>query len=128
MTWGKGKWPSFQFARYMAIGAALYGLEFPLAINVQSLYGAAFQYADKAYMGGRFTGNGAMLGDRITPDSVPLTGYLDAVAGGEEPLPFVLHVPAGYLDCAGRRLPNVQETQDAAKVFRAEFGGGREVW
>jgi len=54
--------------------------------------------------------------------------YMQAVAGGAQPLPFVLYVPAGYGQVLGKAVPNVEETQDAARMLTVEFGGGAEVW
>ena len=53
--------------------------------------------------------------------------YVQAVGDGAQPLPFVLYVPAGFSKCGEKAVPNVQETTDREKVFRAEFGG-QEVW
>jgi len=122
MTWGGGKWPSLQFAKQAQILAMVYGLEAPEAIDLVSLYGYAFDYADKSLNGGRFTG-----GPGPTMDLAAAQKYVQAVEEGAEPLPFVLYVPAGFSRCGERAVPNVQETTDREKMFRAEFGG-QEVW
>ena len=36
MTWGKGKWPSLQFAIYLSISMTIYGLEFQMTIKIKS--------------------------------------------------------------------------------------------
>ena len=125
MTWGKGKWPSFQFARYLAIGDNIFGLSFPLAASPVSLYGMAFQYADKVFNDSRYVGELEFIAD---PASPIVGNYVQAVAGGAQPLPFLLYVPAGYGQCAGVAMPNVQETPDPKKLFSVEFGNGEAAW
>jgi hypothetical protein len=123
MTWGKGKWPSLQFARHIALGSAIFGMGYPMGMNIMSLYGAAFQYADRVYNGGRYTGDPSVIADTACLDS-----YLSDARSGKEQLPFVLYVPAGYGQCAGGPVPNVQETDDVEKMFSAAFAAGRETW
>lgn len=123
MTWGGGKWPSLQFAKQAQVQAMLYGLEAPDAIDLVSLYGYAFDYADKALGGGRFTG-----GPVPTVDPAAAQKYVEAVEGGAEPLQFALYVPVGFGKCGERAVPNVQETSDPERMFRAEFGDGQELW
>jgi hypothetical protein len=125
MTWGKGKWPSFQFARYLAIGGNIYGLSFPLAASPVSLYGIAFQYADKVFNDSRYVGELEFIAD---PASPVVGSYVQAVAGGAPPLPFLLHVPAGYGQCGGMAMPNIQETPDPKKLFTVDFGDGVATW
>ncbi len=123
LTWGRGKWPSLQFARQMQILGLVYGQEAPEVIGLVSLYGYAFDYADKAFNEGRFTG-----GLMPTADPLAAQKYVRAVEGGAEPLPFVLYVPAGFGRCGERAVPNVEETGDREKMFRAGFRGGEEMW
>jgi len=123
MTWGKGKWPSIQFASYMMTAILIYGPRFPMRISLSSLYGDAFQYADKMLNGAAYTGNQNLVSDRGAAKR-----YIDAVAQGAQPLNFVIYVPTGYGTMIGRPIPNVQETTDAAKVFTAHFNNDREVW
>jgi Domain of unknown function (DUF362) len=125
MTWGKGKWPSLQAARFIAVGTMIYGLGYPFMTTVDSIYGVAFQYADKAFNGSTYTGELETMSDPTSPAAVR---YLQAVADGAEPLPFRLYVPAGYGQVLGKTMPNVEETSDASKVLRVEFAGGKEVW
>jgi hypothetical protein len=123
MTWGGGKWPSLQFARQAQTQAVVYGQEAPDAIGLVSLYGYAFDYADKALAGGRFTGG---VGPTADPEAAQK--YVQAVEEGAEPLPFVLHVPTGFNTCGERAVPNVVETSDRDMMFRASFRDGEEVW
>ena len=123
ITWGKGKWPSLQLASYVATGFAIYGLEFPLKVDLLSLYGQAFQYADKTLNGGSYTGG---LGPES--DLEAANHYIKAVAEGAAPLNFVLYVPGGYGNLAGSSVPNVEETEDPDKIFTAHFNNGQEVW
>jgi hypothetical protein len=123
MTWGKGKWPSIQFASYMMTGILIYGARFPVKIGLRSLYGSAFQYADKTLNGAAYTGSRNLVTDRRA-----VSRYVEAVAQGTQPLNFVIYVPMKYGTMMGRSVPNVQETTDTAKVFTAHFDDDREVW
>jgi hypothetical protein len=123
MTWGKGKWPSVQFARYMMTGMLIYGGRFPIKIGLRSLYGSAFQYADKTLNGAAYTGNRNLVTDRGA-----VNRYVEAVTQGAQPLNFIIYVPMKYGTMMGKPIPNVQETTDAAKVFTAHFDEDREVW
>ncbi len=123
MAVGKGKWPSYQFASYLATGNAIYGLEFPWKVAVMSLYGLAFRYADSTQNGGGYSGD-ALPGS----DLEAAHRYVEAVAGGAAPLDFVLYVPEGYGALMGKAVPNVEETGEPAKVLTARFNGGKEVW
>jgi len=124
MKWGKGMWPSWQLATYIQLTNGIYGSQSPEAINSQSLYGAAFQYADKTRNGGAYTGST----DQATSSPVSIKNYFKAVSEGANPLDFTLYVPAGYGSLEAHRIPNVEETDDPGKVFTAHFGGGAEVW
>ncbi len=123
ITWGKGKWPSLQLASYVATAFAIYGLEFPIKVDLMSLYGQAFQYADKTLNGGGYTGS---LGPES--DLEAANHYIKAVAEGANPLNFVLYVPGGYGNLAGSSVPNVEETEDPDKILTARFNNGQEVW
>ena len=123
MTWGKEKWPSVQFAIHMMTGMLIYGGRFPIKIGLRSLYGSAFQYADKTLNGAAYTGNRNLVTDRGA-----VNRYVDAVTQGIQPLNFVIYVPTKYGTMMGKPIPNVQETTDAAKVFTAHFDDDREVW
>ena len=125
MTWGKGKWPSMQAARFLAIGTMIYGAGYPFMTTIDSLYGIALQYADKVFNGSTYTGEFETMSDPVSPLAME---YIQAVAGGAKPLPFVLYVPTGYGQMMGNTMPNVEETQDPARLLTAEFGGGVEVW
>jgi hypothetical protein len=123
MTWGKGKWPSVQFASHMMTGMLTYGGGFPIKIGLRSLYGSAFQYADKTLNGAAYTGSRNLVSDRRA-----VSRYIEAVAQGVRPLNFVIYVPTKYGTMMGKPVPNVQETTDTAKVFTAHFDDDREVW
>ena len=122
LTWGKGKWPSLQFAEYALGATSIYGLEFPKKANMLSLYGFAFQYADKKMNGGKYTSPGP------APNPEAIQNYKEDTAKGASPMDFMLFVPKGYGNLNGTRLPNIQETEDPGKVFTASFSLGREVW
>lgn len=123
MTWGKGKWPSIQFAQHVGVCNRLYGSRFPEHFDVVSLYGLAFRYADTKWGHGKYTTTQADSGR-----SDPIGQYHTAVAGGAAALPFVLYVPPGYGGADAGHIPNVEETSDPAKVFTADFGNGQEAW
>lgn len=122
MTWGQGKWPSWRLAAHMWFSGNIYGAPSPKNISLQSLYGAAFQYADKAFGQGAYTG----ATEQSNPDS--LNNYFEALSKGARPLDFTLYVPAGFGSLETVKIPNVEETADAQKIFTAHFNGGQEVW
>jgi len=123
MNRGKGMWPSWQMAANMQLITNIYGSHSPESVCLESLYGAAFQYADKTRKEGKYTG-------RVDQISNPasIKDYFQAVSEGAVPLNFTLFVPAGYGSLEARRIPNVEETDDPGKVFTAHFDGGAEVW
>ncbi len=123
MTWGRGKLPSIQFASFMSVVTAIYGRGFPAKVSLPSLYGLAFQYADKTLNGGKFTGSLGPVSDRRAVDR-----YIEALSHGAKPLDFVLYVPPGFGSLAGKPAPNVQETTDPGKTFTAVFNNGKEQW
>jgi hypothetical protein len=123
MSWGMGKWPSVQFASYMNIAMFMYGQGFPARVDLESLYGCAFQYADRILNRAAYTGNGGPSGD-----AEAVNRYIEAVSQGAEPLSFVLFVPTGFGNLAGKALPNVAETDDSGKVLTAQFNNGKETW
>ena len=122
-TWGKGKWPSLQLASYVSTGSTIYGMGFPMGVGLLSLYGYAFQYADKTSNSGNYTGS---LDQESDPEAA--NNYIKAVSDGAASLDFVLYVPAGYGSSTGMSIPNVEETDDPEKVFTAHFNRGQEVW
>jgi len=124
LTWGKGKWPSFQLARYIFLGMTLYGNQFPNKIVFPSLYATVFRYADMTQNEGRFVGD-------ITSQPHPeaLDSYVSMVSSEQEDhLDFMFYVPNGYGQVGGLQVPNIQETDDPAKVLTASFNDGRELW
>ena len=123
MSWGKGKWPSIQFAQHVQLCNRLYGPEFPDRLEVTSLYGLAFRYADMKWGNDEYTGVKARsAGGNL------IRRYHTAVAGGAVPLPFVFYVPWGYGRAGSGDIPNVEETGDPAKIFTIDFDNGREAW
>jgi hypothetical protein len=123
ITYGKGRWPSFQVARFAYLGMALYGEQFPSGIVPSSLYGLAFQYADLTQNKGRYVGE-----IRSEPDRRAVDEYISATSNGDSGLDFLLYVPAGYDKLLGRAVPNVQVTDDPARILTASFAGGAETW
>jgi hypothetical protein len=124
MTWGKGKWPSFELARHVLLGLSLYGEQYPEKIQFPSLYGTAFSYADQTQNEGRYAGTA--LGE---PVQEGLDNYIQAVLDGKQkPLDFTLYVPAGFENLSGAVVPNVEVATDPSRVFTASFGGGKEIW
>jgi hypothetical protein len=122
--WGKGKWPSFQLARFFQTGASLYGAGFPSKAGFPSLYGAAFAYADLTQNEGRYVGR-----LRNEPEPEGLDRYLARVASGaQKPLDFNFYVPAGFDDLSGNKVSNVEVSDDPAKILTVSFAGGKERW
>ncbi len=122
MTWGQGRWPSWRLATHMWFTGNIYGSPSPQSISLQSLYGAAFQYADKVFGQGAYTGST----EQSNPDA--LHKYFEALSKGSPALDFTLYVPAGYGSLDTVKIPNVEETADPQKIFTAHFNGGQEVW
>ena len=124
LVFGKGKWPSFQLARYFQAAVMLYGRGFPTSIGHPSMYTSAFSYADLTQNGGDYAGQ---ILNRPEADAV--ARYMaDLAAGKTKPLEFTLYVPAGFETLGGAPIPNVEATDDPARVFTASFAGGKEIW
>jgi len=123
LAWGKGNWPSLPLARQSFLSSVLYGTASPDFLDLFSLYAQAFQYADKTTNRGGYTGS-------LGPDSdwTAVERYAQAVAEGSSPLPFTVYVPPRLGRCGSRELPNVEETDDPARILTASFRGGEEVW
>jgi hypothetical protein len=92
-------------------------------VSLYSLYGHAFQYADKTLNQSKYTGD-----PDIVSASDAIDRYLQGVREGEEPFDFVLFVPEGFGKLEGEKVPNVVETDDPQKMFTAKFDGGQETW
>lgn len=124
LTCGKGKWPSFQLARFFQMGVILYGQGYPYMIGYPSLYSSALIYADLTQNGGQYAGQ---IGSQ--PDIEAINSYVDKVGAGEiKPLDFTIYMPAGYDNLSGKMVPNVKITDDPAKILTASFINGEEVW
>jgi hypothetical protein len=123
MSWGKGKWPSWQLVRDQAMHCSLYGSQIMANISLGSIYGNAFQYADKSMNGGSYSGSKEAPS---TSDSI--NKYFKAISEGKAPLDFTLFVPPGYGKIENELIPNVKETDDPVLMFSAHFNGGQEVW
>jgi hypothetical protein len=125
LTWGKGKWPSFQTAQFISMGMSLYGQGFPFQPGFPSLYGSAMYYADLTQTGGKYMGITSI--QQLDPEK--LMAYVIGVQKGQEqPLDFTFYVPTGFESLGGSPLPNVEATDDPAKVLTVRFNGGQEVW
>ncbi|MFO7963869.1 MAG: DUF362 domain-containing protein [Desulfobacterales bacterium] len=123
LTWGKGKWPGFELAKYASIGFALFGREFPGVVSQPSLYYSVLRYADLTQNQGKFLG-----GERLLADPEDIHRYVASAGKDHAMLDFTLYVPEGYDMMSGIRLPNVTSTTDSAIIFTASFNGGREIW
>ena len=120
-VWGKGKWPSLQYAFQGVIFGMIYGPAAPGNFDIKSIYGLAMRYADMCE-GTDYCGKEALAKNENV-----IGNYHKAVAQGKKPLPFTLYVPQGFGTNGGAKIPNVQETKDAGLIFTAEFGNG-ENW
>lgn len=124
MRFGKGKWPSIQYARALSLLARVYGAGFPTQFDVQmSPYGLAFRYA--ALVSGREEFRGLAV---PSANGDVISKYHGSLAAGKPELPFVFYVPRGMGKTNGHAVPNVRETDDARLLFTAEFDGGTEAW
>jgi hypothetical protein len=123
ITWGKGKWPSMQLAIKTTLTNSTYGVGFPDAVDPLSLYGFAFQYAEKKYWG-----NKPIPPDVSASFSEKVRRYAQEVSAGRESMAFTLYVPEGFGHPTGASVPHVTETRDPAKVFTALFNNGQESW
>jgi len=123
LVYGKGKWPSLQYATFLSRARSIFGSRFPSGVSLYSLYGHAFQYADKTLNQSKYTGDPGL-------DSAPdaIDRYLQDVREGKERFDFVLFVPEGFGKLDGEKVPNVVETDDPQKMFTARFDGDRETW
>lgn len=124
MTFGQGRWPSWQTAEYLMQTGILYGSISPDHVSPQSIYGLAFQYADKALNGGSYTGSK----EAMRTDPLSLLNYFQAISQGAALLNFTLYVPMGYGSLGTVKIPNVEETDDPNQILTAHFNQGREVW
>ncbi len=124
LTFGKGKWPGIQLARFFQVGASLFGSGFPNTIAFPSLFGSAFLYADLTQNEGQYAG-----ANYNAPDPDVLERYISGVASGKEkPLDFTFYVPSGYETLSGNSIPNIEVTDDPSIVLTVSFSGGKEVW
>jgi hypothetical protein len=125
MTWGKGRWPSFQTAQFIGTGMQIYGQGFPFQPGFPSLYGSAVYYADLTQTGGKYIG----LTSGRQQDPEKLRAYVAGVQNSlEQAMDFVFYVPPGYESLGGSPLPNVEATDDPKKVFTVYFKGDQEIW
>jgi len=131
MTWGKGKWPSVQYAIYRQLCTRIYGPMFPSQYDLlMSPYGLAFRYADLKWNGGKYTGDAMLnLGLGATGVTDDIIGKYHAdIAGGRKPLPFSVYVPEMFGSTDNGPVPNVVETDDPGLLFTASFNGGEDIW
>jgi len=124
MTWGKGKWPSIQYAQHLQLCNRIYGAGFPNQFEItMAPYGHAFHYADLKWGNGKYTG-----GEATGIEDNPIGRYHADITAGGESLPFTLCVPRGYGKNGDKDIPNVEETDNPELIFTASFNNGDEVW
>ena len=124
MNWGKGMWPSWQYAEWKEITGLIFASESPDTIALDSLYGWVFQYADKTGNNAAYTGSTSQTKN----DPAGIGKYFQDVSQGKKPLGFTLYVPRGYGTLKTVTIPNVAETDDPSKIFTAHFTRGTEIW
>lgn len=123
MTWGKGKWPSLQYAMHQQMFALIYGQTFPDRFDLtMSPYGCSFCYADTKWNGAKYCNTQAMAQNEDI-----IGNYHQAVEQGGDLLPFTFYVPRGLGSVGNTSVPNVEETEDSQLIFTASFNG-KEVW
>ncbi|BBF43757.1 hypothetical protein lbkm_2445 [Lachnospiraceae bacterium KM106-2] len=110
MNYGQGQWPSWQTASYLYCTNSLYGSHLISQINLDSIYGLAFSYADITANHSYYTNN-----------SNPIDRYFKDVTSAGNRLPFTLYVPDGWSELEGNPIPNVVETSNKAKIFTVTF-------
>jgi len=123
MTWGNGKWPSWQFVSHISVVNSIYQAQTPERIANNSLYGLALQYADKKNNNGNYTSD---IGIYSQADAV--SNYILAVNNGAARLDFILYVPEGFGKLNNVSVPNVTETDDSHLLFTAHFNNDQETW
>ena len=124
LTWGKGKWPSFDLALHHFRFLSVYGAGFPDQLGLTSLYGYAFRYADLTQNEGRLVGS---IASQPEPGSL-LRYTTDTQSGKMKSLGFTLYLPPGLSQVNGRKAPNIEETTDPGKILTASFNDGGEIW
>ena len=121
LMWGKGKWPGYTLAHNRYMTQILYGWKYPVRIGISSLYGSACAFADYHQNGSKFLGNVHAMPDPEAPQK-----YVEAVREGRmKPMDFTFYAPLGY---GTRDYPNIEETDDPAKILTVEFEGGKYRW
>ncbi len=116
MSWGNGAWPSMEFIRNLSTMTRIFGQSYPSRVSLNSLYGYAFQYADKKYNKGHYTGASLTESD---PES--LNRYLKDAAESSKVMNFKVYVPKGFSKMGKASLPNLEETSEPERIFTAEF-------
>lgn len=124
LSWGKGMWPGWEYAKWRQLTGVMYGSEDPDGVSLQSLYGLAFQYADKTGNKGAYTGSTRQM----ESDPASIRKYFEAVSRGRPLLDFELFLPTGFGKLNGTPIPNVHETDDPEKLFTAHFRSAGKTW
>lgn len=89
-----------------------------------SLYASALIYADLTQNGGQYAGQ---MGGQ--PDIEAINNYVEKAGANElKSFNFTLYVPGGYDNLSGKKVPNIEITDDPDKIFTASFVNGEEVW
>jgi len=124
LTCGKGKWPTLQFAQYYQLGVLLFGLGFPFSVGIPSLYSDSLFHADLTQNDGEYYDENLSQQD---PESV--RRYIDDITTKKiKPLDFTLYIPAGFDTLSGKKIPNLEITDDKDKIFTTSFRNGIEIW
>jgi hypothetical protein len=121
MNYGEGAWPSMGSVSKMSNMIRIFGQVYTTRISLNSLYGYAFQYADKKYNNGHYTG-----GKARDPDPESINRYLHDAIDASKALDFKVYVPIGLGKIGKSSPPNLEETSDPHKIFTAEFPN--EIW
>ncbi len=122
-SWGKGKWPSLQFAIHRQLCRLIYGPQFPERFDyAMSPYGQAFRYADTRWNDSQYC---SLENENKSENIIGL--YHEELVKGARLLPFVFFVPEGFASIYGKQIPNVKESSDPDLIFTASFNG-EELW
>ena len=139
MKFGRGMWPSWKTATYVLYMSYIYGSVTEEYISIDSLYGWAFQYADKVLNFGKYTkkikenimslesiqGNIPKVSPHILKSDKCINNsikkYFEDIYNGEQPLDFTLYVPFEFVYIQGVKIPNIEGTDDKDKIFTVRF-------
>ena len=95
-----------------------------MSISAPSLYSDGLFHADLTQNGAKYFDSNATIQD---PQNI--ARYMEDVADEKiKPLDFTLYVPNGFDTLSGKKIPNVEITDDPSKIFTLRFQSSAEIW